>query len=48
LLLTKDKSLVRGAAISVGVPVPMEVYIDEHEDIAASLPEVLIKITHTY
>jgi D-alanine-D-alanine ligase len=42
LLLTKDKSLVRGAALSVGVPTPMEIYIDEHEDIPASIPENMV------
>lgn len=42
LLLTKDKSLTRGAAISVGVPVPVEIYIDENEDIESKIPDVII------
>jgi D-alanine-D-alanine ligase-like ATP-grasp enzyme len=42
LLLTKDKSLTRGAAISVGVPVPVEIYIDENEDIESKIPDDMV------
>jgi len=37
-VLVKDKSIVRGAAMSVGVPVPFEVFIEEGEDIESRIP----------
>jgi len=39
LSIVKDKSLVRGVAQSIGVPVPVEIYIDEHEDPATKIPD---------
>ncbi len=38
--ITKDKSLVRGAAHSVGVPAPLEIYIDVHDSIEKKIPQV--------
>jgi D-alanine-D-alanine ligase len=42
LVVVKDKSLVRGGAMSVGVPVPVEVFIDVTDDIESTIPDDMV------
>jgi D-alanine-D-alanine ligase len=41
IILTKDKAIVRGAAMSIGVPVPFELYIPVGADLDTSIPDDL-------
>jgi len=42
LVIVKDKSLVRACAMSVGVPVPLEVFIDVTDDISSKIPDDMV------